>query len=160
MFEENICRWNALEIFQLDRSVTDLKSIRERESVTRDDWKFNDHKIKLRNGELHALEEARLNEFQNRIDNPIRRLQEERYVHQVHSFAGDEELLTALNQLVREQGAAEIPMVGGSALVSAIGGLLPTVTPPCMEDDLPWPDLPKPMHIDDEPLETAILRDC
>jgi len=160
MFEENPCTWNALEIFQLDRSVTDLKSVRERHSATRDEWKFNDQKIRLRNGEVRALEEARLNEFQKRIDDPVRRLQEEQYAHQFHSFAGDEELLAAVNRLEQNQSTAEIPMVGGSALVSAIGGLLPEVKPQRIEDDLPWPDLPKPTPVEDEPLEDAILRDC
>lgn len=160
MFEENPCRWNALEIFRLDRSITELNAIYERERATRDEWKFNDRKIKLRDGEVRALEEARLNEFQKHIDNPVLRLQEERYAHQIHSFAGDEELLIAVNQLDGEQSGEEIPIVAGSALASVIGGLLPSVEPAQIEDDLPWPDSPKPMPVENEPLENAILRDC
>ncbi len=160
MFEENPCRWNLFEVFQIDRSVTDLKALRERVGDTRDLWKHHDGKVTLRSGEVHEIEEARLNDLAGRLFNPLLRLQEEQFAHQFHSFAGDDELLGAVKALAQEAAPLPAPTVASAVLVSAIGPLLPTLSPPRLEDNLPWPDPPAPLPVEREKLEDAILRDC
>jgi hypothetical protein len=160
VFEENPCRWNLFEVFQIDRSLTDKRAINERVRLTRDQWKFNQEKVLLRNGALCAIEESRLNELEGRLSKPLQRLKDEQFAHQFHSFAGDDELLGAVKGLTEVTAPAQMPSVAGAALVGAIGPLLPAITPPRLEDDLPWPDPPEAFSVKREPLEDAILRDC
>jgi len=160
MFEENPCRWNVFEAFQLDRSTTDLRAIRERVSDTFDVWKYHHEQIKLRNGELRAIDEARLNELKKRLENPLQRLKEEQLAHQVHTFAGDEELLSAVRGLAEPDAPGSVPTVAGAALLKSIGPLLPVVSAAKLEDDLPWPEPPSPFALERESLKDAILRDC
>lgn len=160
MFDENPCRMNLFEIFQIDRSVTDLRAIRGRVNDTLDLWKHNENKITFRTGEVHAIEHALLNALQGRLFNPVQRLKEEQFAHQVHSFAGDEELLGALRSLTEEDAPIRVPTVAMATLVSAIGPLLPAVSPPQLEDNLPWPEPLAEFHVARESLADAILRDC
>jgi hypothetical protein len=158
MFEENPCRWNEFEIFRIDRSMTDQRAIRLRVSDTREIWNYQEKKVVLRNGEKRAIEEARLNEFQGRLDDPLQRLKDEQFVHQFHSFAGDEELSSAVRGLAETELPVSVPTVAGAALLSAVGPLLPDITPPVLEDDLPWPQPPAAFDVEQEPLEDAMLR--
>ena len=160
MFDENPCRWNALEVFQVNRSTTDRKTIMERENEAQKLWKLQELQIVLRNGEKHPLDEARLNRLRERLDKPLLRLQEEQLVHDFHSFAGDLELLEAVRNLTAETAHVQTPAVAGEVLVSAIGEMLPVIEPPKMEDDLPWPEPPAPLPVEREALSVTILRDC
>jgi hypothetical protein len=159
MFEENPGRWNLFEVFQIDRSLTDLRSIRRSVQDALDRWRQNGGKVELRNGEKCHAEEAKLNELSGRLFDPVRRLKNEQFAHQVHSFAGDEELHEAVTGMTGVAAQALMPSVAGSALVAAIGPLLPTISAPRQEDDLPWPDPPSPIAIDMEPLQDAVLRE-
>jgi hypothetical protein len=160
MFEENPCRWNLFEVFQIDRSETNKRAILHRVSDTRDLWKHHEEIVVLRNGERRPTEEARLNELEGRLNNPLQRLKDEQLAHQFHSFAGDEELQSAVMRLTEAVVPAQTPSVAGAALVSAIGPLLPSISPPRMEDNLAWPDPPAAFQVEQESLQDAILRDC
>ncbi len=159
MFDNNPCRWNALEIFQIDRSTMERKVLNERINRTKEDWKFEGQKVRMRNGEMQALDEARLNDFQKRIDNPVLRLREEQLVHQVHSFTGNEEMLNAVKELQASQCTTAPPSVAGTALIGVIGALLPSIPSHPMQDDLPWPEPLPPFRVEEEPLADAVLRD-
>lgn len=159
MFEDNPCRWNVFEVFRIDRSTTELRDIREREKLARDELVQNLGQVRLRNSELRASNEAQFNGLAKLLYDPVLRLQEEQFVHQAHSFASDEELVNALRGLSEQEEPPEVPAVAGAALVGALGPLLPNLSRPHMEDNLPWPEAPTPFEIEREPLEDAILRE-
>ena len=105
----------------------------------------------MRDGELHAIEEARLNALQARLFNPLQRLKEEQFVHQSHSFSDDNELLGAVKGLTEVAVPVQVPTVAIAALVKTIGPLLPTISPPRRDGNLPWPDPPAPFEVEREP---------
>lgn len=154
------CRYNAFEVFAVDPSETDLRLLRAAVQTARDRLRFG--KVVARDGRELELTEADLNTLEQELLDPARRLQAEQFVHPQHLFARDPEIGLLLAELAGEE-ADPLPELleeaRPSILTAVLWTLLPTVTPPVLADDLPWPPDPEPCELKRESLEEAILRE-
>ncbi len=159
-FSNNPCRSHLFEIFALDKSETDLRTLRSAVNTTRDRLRFG--KIKARDGSEIELTEADFNALEEKLYDPLQRLQAEQLVHQEHLFAGDQELISALRELEDEDPAPFTDLLEEArpqVLLAVLQAFLPSFEPPVLVDDLPWPEEPEPFELHREPLEEAILRE-
>jgi hypothetical protein len=159
MLEDNPCRKTLFDVFGIDKSSTELKDIRRRIRDAREVWGHQKHCVKGPEGVTFVVDEARMNELEKRLLDPLKRLQEEQFVHQAHPFADDTELSEAL-ALVKATGKQSVESVDMQTVVAGVlGALLPEVSAFKLPDDLPEPLQPEPFPIEQEPLEKAVQRD-
>jgi hypothetical protein len=157
--KKNPCRRNIFDVFKIDKSETDIKTIRGASQKSRDQLKFG--KIVARDGTELSLTEADLNEMDKILFDPVARLQAEQFVHQAHLFSQDEELGGLMRQLETE-GHDPLPdllaEVQAGALLALARQVLPEPAPPALADDLPQVEL-DPLELHLEPWKDVILRD-
>ncbi len=159
-FSRNPCRSHLFEIFGLDKSETDLRALRSAVQTTRDRLRFG--KIKARDGSEIELTEADSNALEEKLFDPLQRLQVEQLVHQEHLFAKDPELISALDELKDEDPAPLTVLVEEArpqVLLAVLQAFLPSFEPPVLAVDLPWPEEPESFGLHREPLEDVILRE-
>ena len=159
MLEDNPCRRHAFEVFRIDKSATDLRAIRSQVKSAREAWDFDKHAVTGLDGVPFEVDEARLNELEKRLFDPLERLKEEQFVHQAHPFGADEELAGAIKDVLSHSVSAAISCDARALIAGALGPLLPEIPPPAMPDDLPDPKWPAAFPIERESLEQAIMRD-
>jgi hypothetical protein len=153
------CRRSIFDVFEIDKSETDIKVIRAASQKAREQLKFA--KIVARDGTELSLTEADLNEMDKILLDPVARLKAEQFVHQAHSFSQDEKLAALMRQL--EEVCDPLPgllaEIQAGALASLARKVLPQSVPPPLEDDLP-PVVIEPLELQLESLRDSILREC
>jgi hypothetical protein len=159
-FRRNPCRFHLFEVFAVDRSETDLRTLRAAVQTARDRLRYG--RIVARDGTELELTEAQLNALESELLDPLRRLRAEQLVHREHPFTRDPELATLLGELQDEELDPFPPLLADARtelLTAVLDVFLPTYHPPPLPDDLPWPPDPEPLELHREPPEEAILRD-
>jgi hypothetical protein len=159
MLEDNPCRRDLFEVFHIDKSATDLRSIHAWVKDKKEIWAHENHTVKGWDGEVFAVDEARMNALEARLFVPNERLIDEQFAHQPHPFAEDPELAAAIIELQAPRERAVLAGDARAIVGGVLGPLLPKVSAPPMPDDLPEPARPAPFPIEKETLEQAILRD-
>lgn len=152
----NQARRSIFHVFRIDKSVTDIKSINEAVNEAKRRVKFG----KVVAGDGTPLDEAQVNSLLKSLLDPIERLKAEQFVHQAHLFSKDGELAECVSRL--EQADDPLPQLlaaSRGSVLSLLYRFLPPLTPPALEDDLPWPEPPTALALVREGLEDAILRD-
>lgn len=160
-FKVNPCRCSVFDVFQLDKTETDIRAIREAIRETKNRFKCG--VLVNADGIPMSLTEAQLNNLEKKLLDPVERLKEEQLAHQAHPLGKDEALSSCLQALAaRKEGddptAALFAEMQG-ALLKLLGRFMPPLDPPHLDDNLPWPESPAPMTLVREGLEEAILRD-
>ena len=160
-FSKNPCRHHLFEVFALDRSETDLRTVRAAVQAARDHLRFG--KIVARDGAELRLSEADLNALEAELLSPIERLKAEQLIHQEHTFLRDPELSRCLESIAREEGdvlAELLAKVQGEALLAVVRATLSPLPSSPLPDDLPWPPAPEGQAVRHESLLDAVLREA
>jgi hypothetical protein len=158
-FTRNPCRHHLFEIFNLDKSETDLRAIRT--AVQEVQGRLRYSRIVARDGTVLTLSEADLNTLSKVLLTPLERLKTEQLVHQAHAFSQDRELALCMESLAVEE---EDPLPGliaevqGQALRTLVRTALPLPSP-FLADDLPWPPEPEGYELRRESIKEAIQRE-
>jgi hypothetical protein len=159
MLEDNPCRRHPFEVFGIDKSETNRRNITSQVESAKDLLKHEQGAVKGPDGESFVVGEARINELEAILNDPLRRLQAEQFVHQAHPFSGDVELAAALEAEFSSVSAPLQTLDSGAVIASALGPLLPEIEHADLPDDLPDPARPEPFPVEVERWDQTILRD-
>jgi hypothetical protein len=160
-FSRNPCRHHLFEVFALDKSETDLRTVRAAAQAAHDRLRFG--KLTARDGSELRMSEAELNRLEQVLMTPVARLAAEQLVHQAHSFAKDPELtgcIASLAAVAADPLAAELGPAQEQVLLRLVRDAMPPLPPSTLADDLPWPPPPPAWAPRRESPAEAVLRDA
>ncbi len=162
-FDQNPYRRNAFDAFPLDKRETNLRVIRTAIAASQGDWKDRGGTLVARDGTPWEVSEAQLNGLVEIILDPLKRLQEEQFVHREHLFTEDDEVAAASAALEEELRQATtsnaVLSVLRDRLIAMLGRLLPPPAPAPLVDDLPWPEPLTPFRVEIEAFGVTIFRE-
>jgi hypothetical protein len=157
----NPCRRNIFDVFQIDKSETDIASIRNAIREARNRLGYGE--MIGSDGTKLELSEAELNNMESVLLDPVARLKEELFVHQAHPFLKDQALAGCIDRLAalekKSDAMKDLISETRKPLLTALARFLPPLSPLTLEDDLPWPEPPAPMPITRKSLEEGIFSD-